>query len=74
MAHGGDDRDGARRDGADDALVAEREEILEAAAAAREDHDVDALGGRKPRERADNGAGAAGPCTRVSAMTSRTAG
>ena len=41
MADCGDDRDAARRDGADDALVAEREQILEAASAAREDDHVD---------------------------------
>ena len=42
MADGGDDRDGARRDRADKALVGERQQVLEAAAAAREDDDVDA--------------------------------
>ena len=38
---GRDDRDGAGRDRADDPLVAEREEVLEAAAAAGEHDDVD---------------------------------
>ena len=36
------DRHRAGGDGADDALVAERKQVVEAAAAAREDHDVDA--------------------------------
>jgi hypothetical protein len=41
VAHGRNDRDGAASDGADNTLVAEREEILEAPAAASEDDDVD---------------------------------
>ena len=42
MADGGDDRHRARGDRADEPLVAEREQILEAAAAAREHDHVDA--------------------------------
>ena len=52
VADRGDDGDAARRDGADDALVAEREQILEAAAAAREDDHVDV---RLLAERVDRG-------------------
>ena len=40
MPNGGDDRHGARGDGPDDDLLAEREQVFEAAAAAGEDDDV----------------------------------
>ena len=46
MADRRDDRHRARRDGAYDALVAEREQVVEAAAAARQHDDVD-LGPRR---------------------------
>ena len=51
VAHGRDDRHGGRGDCADEALVAEREQVLEAAAAAREDDHVDVrlLGERAER-------------------------
>ena len=52
VADGGDDRNGAARDGAYDALVAEGQQVLEAPAAAREDDDVDALAPRERVERA----------------------
>ena len=68
------DGDGAACDRTDDPLVAEREQILEAAAAAGEDHDVDAGVSREPCECRDDRARRRGPCTRVSAITSRTAG
>jgi hypothetical protein len=55
VAHGGHHRDEARRDGADDALVIERERSSKLPPPRAEDHDVDAVGGRKPCERASNG-------------------
>ena len=57
-----DDRDGARSDGADDALVGERQQILEAASAAREDDHVGATRGEVPDRSGDRSA-ARGPWT-----------
>jgi hypothetical protein len=59
VSDGGDDRDGAAGDGADDALVAEREQVLEVAAAAREDDDVDARLSAYGLERLDDRPGGA---------------
>ena len=54
MADRGDDGDGASRDGADEPFVAERQQILEAAAAARENDHVDAGFRSNRAERVDD--------------------
>ena len=61
VADGGDDRHRAAGERAHDGLVAERQEILEAAAAARHDHDVD---GRVRGDAAERGRDA-GACRRA---------
>ena len=68
-----DDGHGARGDRADDALVAEREQILEAAAAAREHDHVDVRLAAESSDRGDDLRAARGPWTYVSA-TSTVAG
>ncbi len=56
VTDGADDRHGAAGDGTDDALVAERQQVLEAAAAAREDDHVDLrLGADRPQRLGDRG-------------------
>jgi hypothetical protein len=54
VADGGDERHRAGRDRADEALVAERQEVFEAAAAASQDDDVDLRGGAELLERFDH--------------------
>ncbi len=74
VSNRGDDRNGARRNGAHDPLVAEREQVLEASSSAREDHHVDAVAGGETDNARTIESAAVGPWTRVSATTRRTAG
>ncbi len=71
---GRDDRHAGRSDCAHDRLVAERQQVLEAAAAAREHDDVHLGMRRERRERGDDRLAAPLPWTRVSQTTTFVAG
>ncbi len=69
MTNGGDDGNGAPGERPHDDLGTERQQVVEAAAAAGDDHDVDHGVLCDPLRAAAIDSGAPAPCTRVSVMT-----